>query len=43
MYDRSGVSVLTGKLIQKDIKEIKIINKDLKKLEIKQLKFINEQ
>ena len=30
-------------LIQKDIKEIKIINKDLKKLEIKQLKFINEQ
>ena len=31
-----------NELIRKDIKEIKIINKNTKKLEIKQLNFINE-
>jgi hypothetical protein len=31
-----------NELIRKDIKEIKIINKNSKKLEIKQLNFINE-
>ena len=29
-------------LIRKDIQEIKIINKNINKIEIKQLKFINE-
>ena len=31
-----------NELIKKDIKEIKIINKELNKLKIEQLKFINE-
>ena len=31
-----------NKLIKKDIKEIKIIEKNLNKLKIKQLKFVNE-